>query len=214
VSNSIDRNTIITLITILASTTVYAVTRYVLSGAVNPENIPVYIINKAVAFSAVIALLLSAIAYLKDNNLGARDWGKISFHLAVVHILLSSPLWGIGYFEQFYFEWGTVDGKHVNMREHVNTMKLTGELTMLFGVLGVYTYFMLFLSKHGTKAMAYLKLATTFCIAIHIGIVPYLNWAPWAWSKKFNMPPISLLSFLCVGLAFLIYLKMKDAKQA
>jgi hypothetical protein len=212
-SNIIDTKTIAKLIVILACTISYAVTRYVLSGSVFPENIPAYIVNKAVSLSAAITMLLSAIAYLTDNYQGARNWGIISFHLAAIHVLLSISLWSAGYFESYYYIWGTVDGKIINIREHYERMTLTGELTMLFGVLGVYSYFMLFRAKHGTKTMAYLKLVATFCIAIHIAVTPYQSWRPGTWGGKFDMPPISLLGFLCVGLAFVIYLRMKDAKQ-
>jgi hypothetical protein len=212
-SKIIDNKTIITLTVIMALAISYAVTRYVLSGSVLPENIPAYIINKAVSLSAAIAIFLSAIAYLANNNLGARNWGIISFHLAAIHILLSMSLWGEGYFESYYYVWGTVDGKIVNVREHYERMTLTGELTMLFGVLGAYSYFMLFRAKHGTMAMACLKLIATFCIAVHIGVTPYQSWRLGSWGAKFDMPPISLLGFLCVALAFLIYLRLKDVKK-
>lgn len=210
---TIDGKTIVKLAVILALTFIYAVTRYVISGTVLPENIPAYIVNKAVSFSAAITLLLSAIAYLTDNKLGARNWGIISFHLAAIHILLAMSLWSAGYFESYYYVWGTVDGKIVNVRDYVDRMTVNGELTMLFGVLGAYTYFMLFRAKHGTLAMAYLKLVTTFCIAVHIGVSPYKTWWPGSWGGKLNMPPISLLSFLCVALAILIYLRLKDVKK-
>jgi hypothetical protein len=197
-----DRKSIGTLSIMLLVAFCYAVTRYVISGAVLPSNIPVYITNKVMSLTAAGALLLSAISYLKDNNMGARTWGTISFNLAILHVMLSMLLMSPEYFEAFF----TFEGE--------KRMNIKGELSMFFGILGAFTYFKLVGSKHGTKAMAYLKLGSTFCIGSHIFIMAAFTWLPWTWGKKLNMPPISLLGFICVALAFLIYLKMKDAKKA
>lgn len=180
----------------------YAVTRYVISGAVLPSNIPLYIMNKVMSLTAVGALLFSAVSYFKDDNQGARVWGIFSFNMAIIHVMLSMLLMG----PEYYYNFFTFEGD--------KRMNIKGELSMFFGVLGAFTYFKLVGSKHGTKTMAYLKLASTFCIGSHIFIMAVKSWLPWTWDKKFNMPPISLLGFICVGLAFLIYLKMKDAKKA
>ncbi len=203
--NSTSSNLVKPILIILVIAFAYAITRYVFSGAVSPHNIPVYIANKVLAVSAVFTLLMSALAYLKDNNDGARDWGRASFHIAALHVFFSLVLLNPEYYGSMFYSW---DGKETAR------MTIKGELSTGFGLLGAYAYFMLFLTRHGTKAMAYLKLALTFCIGSHLFIMAYQGWLPWTWGKKFNMPPISLLSFIFVGLAFLIYLKMKDAKQS
>ena len=197
-----DKRTIWALAGMLLVTMCYATIRYVVSGAVLPSNIPLFIVNKAMSLSATIALLLSAASYFSNNNDGSRTWGVISFNLAVIHVMLSMLLLSPEYYESFF----TYDG--------LKRMNIKGELSMFFGIMGAYTYFKLVSSKHGTKAMAYFKLISTFCIGSHIFIMAVMSWLPWKWGNRFYMPPISLLGFLCVGLAFLIYLQRKDAKIA
>lgn len=203
--NSTTTNMTRNIILILLVASAYAITRYVLSGSVDPQNIPVYIANKVLAVSSVFTIMLAAIAYLKDDNIGAKNWGRTAFHISALHVFFSLALLSPEYYQyQFYF-W-----------QDVETTRLTikGELTILFGLLGAYAYLMLFISKHGTKTMAYLKLAATFCTGSHIFIMAFSGWLPWTWGAKFNMPPISLISFVFITIAFLIYLKMKDAKAA
>lgn len=211
---NIEKKTIAAFLTLLSAALGYALTRYVLSGAVHPENIPLYIVNKAVSLTSVACLLIAALAYVKNDRSRSRTWGAFSFHAAAIHVLLSVMLLNENYFESLYYVWGTVDGSIVNVREHTERLKLTGELSLLFGVLGAYAYAMLFRAKQGTRAMAYLKLASTFCVGCHIFVMTVTTWAPWSWRSNFFLPPISLLGFLCVGVAFLIYLRMKDAKEA
>ena len=198
-STNITKNIILILIIAAA----YAITRYVLSGAVSPHNIPVYIANKVLAVSAVFAVMMAALAYLKDDNTGARDWGRASFHLAVLHVFFSLVLLSPEYYGSMFYSW---------IGEDTARLTIKGELSIVFGLLGAYAFFMLFISKHGTKAMAYFKLLATFCTGSHLFIMAFSGWLPWTWGKKFYMPPISLLSFIFVTVAFLIYLKMKDAK--
>lgn len=184
------------IIALLLVAGIYACFRYVVFDEVYWAHIPLYVFNKVVAFSAVFALLLSAVGFFKNNRAQARDWGVASFHLALYHIALSLIMLGPGYYSRFFWK---------------GQMTFIAELVMFFGVFSVYCYAMLYFSKPGTVRMRAFKLLASGSIALHVAIYEYPGWfKPWQWSG--HMPPISLWSFVFVMSVLTMFLMKDDAR--
>jgi hypothetical protein len=183
------------VLAILLFAGIYACTRYVIFGNVYWIQIPVYILNKAIAVAAVFALMLSALGNLRNQGRVARDWGIITLHLTIYHVLLSLMIMTPNYYD---FYWNDV-------------LTLEGNLVMSFGALGTYSVVMLYMSRAGTTRMAVFKVLASFSIGAHIALMAWSGWLqPERWYG--HMPPISLWSFLFTLVAFGIYLKLEDAK--
>lgn len=95
---------------LLLVTAAYATTRYVVFGPVAVAHIPLYVLNKAFAWTSIVllalALGLGPAAYLWPT-LGAqlwrrRWWGLVGFALATVHILVSLAILNYGYYRLMF----------------------------------------------------------------------------------------------------------------
>jgi len=180
------------VILLFALCMVYTFLRYVYFGPKSPENIPLYLMNKAVSMGSVIALLMAAISYYKKEGLLTRDWGKVSLHSAFLHVFMSFPLITPEYYAVFY---GHAD--HGKM-DHV------GELVLLFGTLAAYFYYMVHKSKPGSNHMRVLKICASCLVAAHIfelGAGGWLNVAGWHGS----LPPITLITTIAALAAMALY---------
>ena len=174
---------------------IYACTRYVIFSNVYWIQIPVYILNKTMAVAAVFALMLSALGNLRNQGRVARDWGIITLHLTIYHVLLSLMIMSPEYYD-FYWK---------------DVLTLEGNLLMSFGALGTYCVVMLYMSRAGTTRMAAFKVLASFSIGAHIFLLAWNSWLqPERWYG--HMPPISLWSFLFTLVAFGIYLRFEDAR--
>lgn len=171
---------------------IYTYLRYVYFGPKSPENIPLYLLNKAVSMGSVIALLMAAISYYKKEGLLTRDWGKVALHSAFLHIALSFPIITPDYYPVFY---GHADSGKM---DHV------GELVLLFGTLAAYFFYLVHKSQPGSNEMRVLKIIASTLVAAHIfelGAGGWLNVAGWHGS----MPPITLITTLAAAIAMVLY---------
>ena len=169
----------------------YACFRYLVFGEIYWIHTPTTILNKAMAISSVFALLVSAMAYLKDDRKAARNWGIASFQLAVYHVLLSFLV---------------ISPENYGFLYNDKQFTLQGEIIMSAGVFNLYCFTMLFFSKPGTAHMAVFKLLITLSAGLHVFALGYKGWLkPWQWNGY--MPPITLLSFILITSSFIIYLK-------
>jgi hypothetical protein len=96
---------------LLLATAVYATVRYVVFGPWPVGHIPVYVLNKAVSWTALtllaLALGLGPAARLWPARFGMhlwrrRYWGLAGFVLATVHIVLSLAILNYGYYRLFF----------------------------------------------------------------------------------------------------------------
>lgn len=174
----------------------YAVIRYNLFGNVSLEQLPSYILNKALAFSAAATLAVSAAGYARRNQLMLQSWAKVSLGFAMAHILLSVGLWSRDYFPKLF-------GPH--------RMNLAGELTLLFGVLAAWLYgFLGFFSRKPFFAGRWLAALMLGLHAMALGFPGWLK--PGEWPG--GLPPISLLCFLlALAAAILFVQRRKDASH-
>lgn len=185
------------LISILFFTTLYAILRYNLFGPVELGHIPVYILNKSISLSAVIAMFIAAWLSYRQQAQRIRWWGTAAFHLTALHIILSVTILTEDYFGKFFGESG---------------MNLTGELTVLTGVLAAYGFIVprsLFRSQASFRAIKGLAYLLVIAHLIVMGVIGWLK--PGDWHGR--LPPISLIGFLfSSGAALLFYLTQADEK--
>lgn len=163
----------------------YALVRYTVFGDVQTVHIPSYIVNKALAFSSIFALLFAAVARKQSKREPARHWFAFFKASTALHILLSLALFSPAYFPKIF-----QDGK----------LTLYGELTLLFGVLGIF----MFWSKRivefeSPSAHEWIKRCAVVSLALHQLFLGLQGWfKPETWFG--HMPPITLICFvgLCV----------------
>ena len=176
---------------ILAVSMAYAVLRYNVAGDAALNQIPAFILNKAVSYTA---LVLFGIALLQRDTFRRRSLGFWAAGTAGVHILLSFVLLNPGYFGQFYTESGTFTWS-------AELAWLTGAVaTMLIVGLMLHTP-----SGH-QKTTSSLRpgwgQGVLMLTAVHVAAMGYAGWfAPSTWPGW--LPPITLLSFV-TALGFLV----------
>ena len=174
---------------ILLSTTIYSLIRYTLFAQVAPMHIPVYLLNKSVSMAAAIFLLAAAWNRANGNAEKMRFWGAASFHAALVHVLLSLSILNSAYFPKFF---------------NTDKMNLTGELSILFGVLAAYCYICIRIGNPARKGSGNLQLLSSLFLAGHLIVMGYAGWRTVSGWPGF-MPPISLISFICAFLSLLLF---------
>ena len=96
----------------------YAIVRYNIIGNVPWEEVPLYVTNKAISFTIVLLLLFSVIVK-KEFKPTMKQFWKIIFILASVHVFISFRLLGPEYFKKFY---------------SANELNLVGYFTLFFGI--------------------------------------------------------------------------------
>lgn len=95
---------------LLVVTAVYATTRYVVFGPWSVAHVPLYVLNKAFAWTSIVLLALAlglGPAARLWSTLGAhlwrrRWWGLVGFALATVHVLVSLAILNYGYYRLMF----------------------------------------------------------------------------------------------------------------
>ena len=101
------------LIAVFAVTSAYAIVRYVVFGPIKPAHIPLYVLNKAAAWSALVvlsvALSIGPLARLWPHRFTGhvayrKLVGLLGFVLASGHVLMSLPILTPAYYPRFFSE--------------------------------------------------------------------------------------------------------------
>lgn len=181
----------------------YAVVRYGVFKSVSLTHWPLYLNNKALSLAGLV--LIAASFVVRGANGGAnstpggRETGRllarVGFALIGIHVLMSLPVIGPGYFPQFFAE---------------DKMNLTGELSLLLGVISfVCCIALAVLNLTGSaldqaparrllaQRLGLLALASAAGHVLVMGVAGWLT--PKAWPG--GMPPITLLAFLAAIVA-------------
>lgn len=193
------------LFLIMAFFTLYAVIRYLVFKGVDLVHFPLYIVNKVVSISGIFFLAMS-------YSVGKAKWPKfrekqtsfikfcalVGFSLIALHVFLSLIIIGPAYFPKFY---------------HEDMMNLTGELSMLMGVVSLYFFSIPAITTlpfmqeavgiekwQKRQRMGYFGLITSLVHVTVMGVGGWFNWHTWPG----YMPPITLLAALlvCIPLYF------------
>ena len=173
----------------LVLTFVYAIVRYVVFGQVSPIHIPVYLLNKSVSMAAVLFLFYAAINYLRNQKELSTKWGSVSFHCALIHILLSFSIFARSYYPKFYLQ---------------EKLSLTGELVVLFGVFGGYFYWLIRKYAATSNKLIIYKILASLSIGLHM---IFMGLPGWLQIEKWHgfLPPISLICGIFAVASLSIY---------
>ena len=184
------------LIAILLCTTAYTIVRYVIFGHVSPIHMPVYLLNKSVSMASMFFLFLAAMPLAKERTEETRFWGIASFHFACLHILLSLAILSSAYYPKFF---GT------------DKMNLTGEVTVLFGILTAYCYWFARNGKSFFIRRWVIQLLAGIFVAGHLVAMGFGGWLE---VEKWHggLPPISLISFIFAMISLGLFLKTRKDK--
>ena len=173
----------------------YSVLRYIVFKGVSPEQIPLYIVNKAVS---VTGLILIGIATLTKGE-RRRNLGTCGFLFVLLHVLLSLSILNPDYFAKFYSETGV-------MHWYAELSLATGALAMVF------LFRLANEPPNGTDcSQSLIPGAGRWVLALtaaHVGFMGYTSWSDVGhWPGM--LPPITLLAFL-LAVGFLL-LRLKNS---
>ncbi len=185
------------LITVLLLTTLYTITRYIIFGNVNPINFPSYLINKSVSMASAIYILFASISYAKGQIDDVKFWSSISWYTAILHVLFSLSLLSRSYYPKFF---------------GLEKMNLIGELTILFGVVSIFTFWFIRAGKKMFKNIYLLQILARLLVAAHLIVMGFAGWMNISkWHG--GLPPISLLSFISLLLSIILIMWTKRFTQ-
>lgn len=171
---------------------VYALVRYVGFRGDSPEQIPLYVCNKALALSGVIFLAWSRCHPRREKR---RSMGWTALALLGLHVLLSMMVLHPAYFPNLYHSGGL-------MTWQAEASLSTGAIAaMLLG--WSYTLSLSGHSTPGRNLRPFLGRVLLFTTLLHVGFMGYAGWLePETWPG--SLPPITLLSAV-VALAALCW---------
>lgn len=176
---------------------IYAIVRYNVFKGVPYSEIPMYILNKAVSWTALslisLSYLLSTLNKLNvkisvETLAERKFFGVGGFFLAAIHVLISIIYLNPTFYSKFYSENGVL-----------NTLT---QLSLLFGIV---TFVLLSIPLFNTLAPQHEKYSkkwrqfqnigylALFTVLLHLGFMGFAGWFDAShWPGK--MPPITLLS--------------------
>ena len=186
----------------------YAVIRYHIFAGVDWAQLPLFILNKALALAAVFFISMSYLVgkwiktYSNDPPKQLtliKFFGLMGFSLAAIHALMALLLFSPEYYPKFF----EISGR----------LNVTGELSMLFGILSLWCLSVTAITslpfmieavgvdrwKRGQR-LGYISLLISGGHAFVMGLTGWLNPAYW----HGYLPPVSLVAFSTVLFVILI----------
>jgi len=178
----------------LLFTTIYAIIRYTAFGTVSLIHAPVYIMNKGISMTAAVSLFMASLCLVRRERDAARFWTNACSQAVFVHIFLSLGIFSKAYFHKLF------SGDKLN---------LSGEVTVLFGVLAAYCIWRLNTTGMKTAEKRITTASVYALVASHLFVIGYGDWLH---VQKWNgaLPPDTLLSFLFVIYGLLTFVRSKD----
>lgn len=195
----------------------YAIFRYHVFGDVEWAHFPLFIVNKAISLSAVFFIATSYLigktirVYESDHAkrlILIKFCGLIGFSLAGIHAFMALLIFSPEYYPKLF----EVQGR----------LNLTGELSMLFGVISLWCLSITAITslpfmydavgadrwKRGQR-MGY------FCLALvggHLVVMGFTGWLkPSGWQGY--LPPISLIALIAAAVPLLVRLSSGDGPK-
>ncbi len=177
-------------ITVILLTTIYTIIRYVVFGNVELIQVPTYLLNKSISMASTIFLLFASISYEKGKMKKLKYWGSLSWYFAILHVLLSLSILSSAYYPKFF---------------GLEKMNLIGELTIMFGVMAMFSFWILRNGKKVFGSRLLLRAIVGLLITAHLFVMGFTGWINISkWHG--GLPPISLLSFITIILSVLFFL--------
>lgn len=168
------------LVGILAVTTAYAALRYNVFKGIAWEHLPLYVANKAVAWTSITLLAVAAVqAVARRQELLSSRYVAQSAALGAAHVLMTLVLLS--------------PPRYPDLFDVTMQLTMVGELALLAGVIGAACAAMV---RRSRAAALLLPVA----VAGHCALLGARNWAtPAKWPG--NMPPITLICAVVAAVA-------------
>jgi len=186
----------------------YAVIRYHIVASVDWTHLPLFILNKALALAAVFFISMSYVVgkliktYSSDppkQLILVKFCGLMGFSMAALHALMALLLFSPEYYPKFF--------------EITGRLNITGELSMLFGILSLWCLSVTAITslpfmieavgvdrwKRGQR-LGYVSLLISGGHVLVMGLTGWLTPAGW----HGYLPPVSLVAFSVVLLVLLV----------
>ncbi len=178
------------IFTVLLFTFFYTIIRYVVFGNVEIIQVPTYLLNKSISMASTIFLLFASISFERKQMKKLKYWGSLSWYFAILHVLLSLSILSSAYYPKFYGP---------------EKMNLIGELSIMFGVIAMFSFWILRNGKKVFGSRLLLRAVVGLLITAHLFVMGFTGWIN---ISKWNggLPPISLLSFICIIISVLFFL--------
>ena len=204
---------------IIVTTTIsilYAVLRYNIVGTVLWKDLPILVMNKGIALSALVLLtfnfslspLKNIGVHISDKWLNSRkSMGITGFVFAFIHLFMSVSILNPKYYSIFFMDDGT--------------LSLRGGISLFGGILSfvllwVYNIGFKPFLKHEKKIKEMISSRRFFVYGmlftgIHLFFMGYTGWITISkWQG--GLPPISLISFMIFAFGYLINLVGREKK--
>jgi DMSO/TMAO reductase YedYZ heme-binding membrane subunit len=200
----------------------YAFLRYNIVRSVSFEQVPLYINNKAISFSATVLIGLSFLLgplarffpqkFVKHLPL-RKPLGLFGFGMASVHAIISLVLFDKQYYPRYYSETGR--------------LTLNGESALLFGILAFVIFFVVAVTSLPSmeermqesqwKTIQRLGYLAYIFVFFHVAIMGHKGWFM-ADSWQYGMVSISLISslfiiFVCIMRILVVLLPQKKLQD-
>ena len=188
------------LVTIIISL-FYAVIRYNIVGDIPWNQFPIFIVNKATAFSGVILLGLAGINNSVENR---HRLGLFASACVSLHCLLSLMLLSTSNFDDKFF--------------HIadNTFTTIGGFALLCGALGMLGQAVLWrrsiniVPNSSPSLISGLGRILLLLAAAHVLLIGFRTWSQWSQWPGY-LPPITLIVFIiAIGLVIAIHYKKRS----
>lgn len=164
---------------VIAASVLYATLRYNVFKVVAWTDWPVYILNKALALSALLLLVAWVLQARRDPAVSREDLWDVAWRLALIHVSLSLALYGAAYFPAFF-----VDGR---LTWQAGVSLLAGAIAA--GGAGAIR------APQGHPAPVRVVGWLTLLVGVHAGVIGYGSWfTPASWPG--HLFPITLVSFV------------------
>jgi len=181
----------------------YAILRYNIFGPVPWKDLPLYILNKAISFTAIILFTINSFAkYINkskniDNKVDHKKIESTIFSLILIHLLISLMLFNPEVYPKFF--------------EENKTVNFSGGFSMLAAIVAFifFTKLKLFsnIFNNSLKAPNYFPFIFWLLILLHLFFMGYQSWfTPDKWYG--GLPPISLLSFVIGVFGLLLRIRL------
>jgi DMSO/TMAO reductase YedYZ heme-binding membrane subunit len=192
-----------TLILILALTLCYSILRYHLFGDVPWAQLPLYVLNKAISWSAVTLL---ALAYLRRNKPAARDLGVLGLFLAFAHILMSFSLLSPAYYAKFY--------SGPQLTAYAGAALLAGvAASVVLALPGIATLPGMGAALGDARWIRWQR-AGYWALALTAAHCAFMGWQGWLTPAKWHggLPPITLLGTLTALLPLVLKFRARPER--
>ncbi len=114
--------------------------------------------------ASVLFLFYASFNNLKHGSEGVPFWGKAMWHCTLIHIFLSLAILSKAYYSKLF---------------GLETMNVFGEVTVLFGVLAMYCFWLIPRERSNLIRLGTLEVLSRIFIATHLvgmGIGDGLRW--------------------------------------